>query len=90
MKDARLWRASRPFAFHGGDEIVVEVFPLEWSGFLLFLVLLGSSTRALIIIRERLALPSFIAEEGADRFFPRRVVGHYVHPLVDSLGAVPA
>jgi len=90
IKDACLWRTSRPFAFHGGYEIVVEVFPLERAGFLLLVVLLGPSTRALIIIGGRLALPSFTAEESADRFFSRSVVGHHVHQLVDGLRVIPA
>jgi len=90
IEDARLWRTSRPFVFHGGNEIVVEVFPLERAGFLLLLVILRLSTRALVVIGGRLALPSFIAEESADRFFSRSVVGHHVHQLVDGLRAIPA
>jgi len=74
---------------HGGDEIVVDVFPLEWSGLLLF-VLLGPSTGALVIICGRLAFPSFTAEEGADRILSYSVVGHHVHQLVDSLRTILA
>ena len=70
VDDSPLWGSSRPFALHGGDEIVVEGFPLERLCFLLLLVLLGSSTGARIIIGGRLASTSFTAEEGADRFFP--------------------
>jgi len=90
VEDAPLWRASRPFAFHGGDEIVVEIFPLERPCFLLLLALLGPSTGALIIIGGQLAFPSFTAEEGADRFFPCSVVCDYVHQLVDGLRAISA
>jgi len=90
VEDAYLRRASRPFAFHGGDEIVVKVFPLERACFLLLLVLLGPSTGALVLVSGRLAFPSFTAEEGADRFFPCRVVCYYVHQLVDGLRTVPA
>jgi len=82
--------ASRLFAFHGGDEIVVDVFPLGWPGFLLLLVLLGTSTRTLILIGGLLAFPSFTAKEGADRFFPCCVVSHHVHQFVDGLRAIPA
>jgi len=84
------WGPSRPFALHGGDEIVVEVLPLEWSGFLLLFVLLGPSTRTLIIIGWWLAFPSFTAEEGVDRFFLYSVVCHYNHQLVNGLRAIPA
>jgi len=77
----------RLFAFHGGDEIVVEVFPLERPGLLLLLALLGPSTGALVIVG---GLPSFTAEEGVDRFFSCRVVGHHVHQFVDGLWAIPA
>jgi len=79
VEDSPLWRASRSFALHGGDEIVVEVFPLKRPCFLLLFVLLGSSTGALVIIGGRFAFPSFAAEKGADRFFPYSVVCHYVH-----------
>jgi len=82
--------ASRPFALHSGDEIVVKVFPLEWSGFLLLFVLLGPPTGALIIIGGRFAFPSFTAEEGTDCFFPRSVVCDYVHQLVDGMREIPA
>ena len=90
IEDGPFRGPSRPFALHGGDEIVVEVFPLERSGLLLLFVLLGSSTGALIIIGGQLSFPSFTAEEGGDRFFPCGVVCHYVHQLVDGLRAIPA
>jgi len=90
VEDGPFWGPSRPFALHGGDEIVIKVFPLEWSGLLLLFVLLGSSTGALIIISGRPSFPSFTAEEGADRFFPCGIVCHYVHQLVDGLRAIPA
>jgi len=91
VEDAHLWRASRLFALHGGDEIVVEIFPLERSRLLLLLlVLLGPSTGALVVIGELLIFPSFTAEEGPDRFFPCGVVCHHVHQLVDGLRAIPA
>jgi len=75
--------------FHGGDEIVIEVFPLERVCFLIFLALLGPLTGALILICGRLVFPSFIAEESAHHFFPSSVVCHYVHQLVDGLGTIP-
>jgi len=73
-----------------GDKIVVKVFPLEWSCLLLLLVLLGTSTGAFVIVGGLLALPSFTAEEGADRLFSYRVVGHHIHQLVDGLRVIPA
>ena len=85
VEDSPLWGSSRPFALHGGDEIIVEGFLLERPCFLLLLVLLGTSTGALIIVGRRLAFPSFAVEEGADRFFPCSVVRHYVHQLVDGV-----
>ena len=94
VEDGPFWGPTRPFALHGGDEIVIEILPLEWSGFLLLFVLLGSSIGALVIIGGRLAFPSIKAEEGADRFFPYRVVCYYVHQLVEgsecNSGPIPA
>jgi len=45
---------------------------------------------ALIIIGGRLALPSFAAEEGTDRFFPCDVVRHCILQLVDGLRTILA
>ena len=76
--------------FHGGDKIVVEIFPLELSRILLLLVLLGPSTGGPIFIGRLLAFPSFTAKEGSDRFLPCCVIFHYVHQLIDGPRAVPA
>ena len=90
VEDGSLWGSSRHLAFHGGDEIVIEGFPLEQSCFLLLVVLLGPSTGTLVVVSGRLAFSSFMAEEGTDRFFPCGVVGHYIHQLVDGLRAISA
>jgi len=82
--------ASRLFAFHGSDEIVVEVFLLEWPDLLLLFALLGPLTGTFVVVGGLLAFTSFTAEERADRFFSRRVVGHYIHQLIDGLRAIPA
>jgi hypothetical protein len=63
---------------------------LEWPDLLLLLALLGPSTGTFVVVGGLLAFPSFTAEESADRFFSRRVVGHHIHQLVDGLRTIPA
>ena len=88
VKDASIRRASRLLSIHGGDKVVIGIFPVELPHFLLLFVFLEASTGGPIFVDGLLAFPSFRAEEGADCLLPCRLVGYYVHQLVDGLRSI--
>jgi len=56
VEDGPLWGDLRLLVLDSGDEIIIESLLLDRSCFLLVVVLLGSSARALIVVRWRLPL----------------------------------
>ena len=59
VEDASIRRASRFLSIHGGDEVVIGIFPVELPHFLLLFIFLEASTGGPIFIDGLLAFSSF-------------------------------